>query len=118
MKLYHSTACENVFSIIEEGLKIDKSRDGAIFFGEDDFTAACFQFLNDITEFSVIEFTLPKKEFEIQLSDDHNADLLKKIYPELKKCYYSMMDIPPEYITAIMDYQDGQKIYWDKEEWQ
>lgn len=118
MKLYHSTTYENVFPIIEEGLKVDKSRDYTIYFGEDDYTAACFQFLSGINEFFILEFTLPKNQFEIRLSNDHNIDLLKKMFPELKKCYYSLKDIPGEYITAIIDYHGGQKIYCDKEEWQ
>lgn len=118
MKLYHSTAYENVFFIIEEGLKVDKSRDYSIYFGEDDYTAACFQFLSGINDFFILEFTIPKNKFKIQLSADHNANLLKQIFPRIKKCYYSTMDIPPEYITKIIGHQDGQIFICDKEEWQ
>ena len=110
MRLFHTTKAQNIKSIIGNGLIVEKSRDGLIYFGEDLYTANVFQWMDHCSHFSIIEFELSKKTFHIKQSFDHNEQLLKERYPEIKKCYFTDRDIPQEYIVNIFCYDyDSQK---------
>lgn len=111
MILYHSTDQRNVQAILEEGLLISKCSDGFIYFGEDKYTAAAFQFLHNKNVFSIIEFDLPDDEYKIYISDDHNKEFLIKLFPYFKECYYCEEDVTPDCIVSVLDYDGKEKSY-------
>lgn len=116
MYYYHSTKTENVQSILENGgLELSKSKDGYIYLAEDAATAACFQFLAGVKEFSIIVIDISDNTFDIKVSDDHNEEFFKKLYPKFKKCFYCEGNITIDHFDDIYDYIDGQLV--QRDEW-
>ena len=100
MKVYHSTAKENLASIMSSGLGISKSAEAILYFGENVNTAAAFQYIRGIKECIVFEIDLPDT-FPLKISTDHDDAYYKTICKDFGKCYYSEVDIPSKYIISV-----------------
>lgn len=107
MVLYHSTLPNNIDLILKYGLIASKSKDGFIYFGEDEYTSAAFQLINNISTFSIIGFDIPEDEFNIEASYDHNIEFFKKKFPLIKNCYLTSEDIPSDFIFLVSNYKNG-----------
>lgn len=117
MLLFHSTKTKNIPAILESGgLLLEKTSDGFLYFAGDVYTAACFQLIHGVKDFSVIKIEIPDDVgVDVKISTDHNEEFFIKLYPKFGKCYYTEEDITVDWFLDIYDCIDGTLT--EREEW-